>query len=118
MPKTYISFYLRVGRIYIYIDALRQIGCPNRICFMVDDKGDYLIVRPYEKRDLKSHAVSKNNYNSGKPNVRISSVKLCRLLASLRSWDENYSYRVPGKVYTKDNVVMFDLRRAEKTDHT
>lgn len=115
MADTYISFYLRVGRIYIFIDALRMIGSPTRICFMVDDKGDYLIVRPYDKRDLKSHAVAKDNYYNGKPNVRISSIKLTRALAGLRGWDQNYSYRVPGKVYPKENVVMFDLRRAEKT---
>ena len=113
MADTYISFYLRVGRIYIFIDAMRQIGCPTRICFMVDDRGEHLIVRPYEKRDLKSHYVSPENYHTDKPNVRISSIRLCNALATIRGWDRNYSYRVTGKVYPNDKIVVFDLKQAE-----
>lgn len=39
MADTYISFYLRNNRIHIFVDALRGIGSPKYVCFLIaDDK--------------------------------------------------------------------------------
>ena len=115
MADTYISFYLRTNRIHIFLEALRTIGSPKRICFMIAENGQTLLISPYEKRDLKSHGVPKEVYQ-GVSKMEISSMKLCRLLASMHSWDYKKSYRVPGNKHPTENVIIFDLKKAEVID--
>lgn len=111
MDETYISFYLKANRIHVFVNALRGIGCPARICFMISDDGRSLLLAPYKKRDLKSHSVPHDVY-SGVGGMEISSMKLCRLLAEMFSWDLSLSYRVPGRIYENKHVVIFDLKKA------
>ena len=110
--KISISFYLKANRIHIFINALRGIGSPKRICFMMDESGNTLILSPYDKRDFKSHRVPEKVY-SGSESLEISSYKLCRLLASSHDWDISRSYRIPGKIVPSLNVVIFQLDKAE-----
>ena len=62
MMETYISFYLKANRIHVFVDALREIGSPKRICFMISDDGKTLLVVPYQKRDFVSHKVPSEVY--------------------------------------------------------
>ena len=112
MHETNISFYLKCYRIHVFVDALRGIGSPKRICFMMSENGDSLMVAPYEKRDLKSHSVPSAVY-AGSGGMEINSYKLCRLIAGMQGWDLERSYRIPGVVYTNQQAVVFDLRKAE-----
>ena len=112
MDETYISFYLKANRIHVFINALRGIGSPKRVCFMMDESGNTLILSPYDKRDFKSHAVPNKVYN-GSESLEISSYKLCRLLASSHNWDISRSYRIPRKIVPSLNVVMFQFDKAE-----
>ncbi|MGI6700743.1 MAG: hypothetical protein ACOX6G_10605 [Christensenellales bacterium] len=111
--ETYISFYLRPNRIHVFIDALRGIGCPNRICFMMSEQGDSLLIAPYEKKDFRSHQVPNSAYN-GIGRMEVSSRKLCRLIARKFNWKEDCSYRVPGIIYNEKPVVIFDLTKAAR----
>ncbi|MBQ6481232.1 MAG: hypothetical protein IJI45_08955, partial [Anaerolineaceae bacterium] len=52
------------------------IGSPKRICFMLSEDGNILLITPYLKRDLKSHNVPDKAY-SGEGSLEISSYKLC-----------------------------------------
>lgn len=115
MYETNISFYLKANRIHIFVDALRRLGSPARICFMIEENGETLLIAPYEKRDFKSHGVPKEVY-SGTGAMEVSSMKLCRIIAGLHDWDTNRSYRVPGKVYSEKNVAIFNLKEAELID--
>lgn len=115
MQDTYISFYLKANRIHIFVDALRGIGSPSRICFMVEESGETLLVAPYGKRDFKSHSVPPVVY-SGTGGMEVSSFRLCRMIASLHHWDVSRSYRVPGKVYSEQKVAIFRLPEAEVID--
>lgn len=54
MTNTYISFYLNANRVHVFIEALRGIGSPKRICFMIDKDGRNLLLVPYGKRDFVS----------------------------------------------------------------
>ena len=49
MVKSYISFYFHQYRVHIFMDVLRGMGNPSRICFMVDFSGNRLLIVPYEK---------------------------------------------------------------------
>lgn len=114
--ETNISFYLRANRIHVFIDALRGIGEPSRICFMISENGESLLITPYDKRDFKSHSVPREVY-AGTGAMEISSMKLCRIIAGLHGWNLSHSYRVPGKVYESQKIVIFDLDKAETIEH-
>ena len=115
MSNYYISFYLKAYRIHIFVDALRAIGSPKRICFLVDNDMKHLAVIPYSTRDFKSHGVPDDVYN-GSTGLEISSFPLCQLLSTKYKWNANQSYRISGKVSNYSmgqKVVVFDLESAE-----
>ncbi len=112
MTEIYLSFYLRVNRIHIYVDALRKIGSPARICFMIAKNGKTLLLAPYQNKDFKSHDVPSRVYQ-GNGGMQVNSMKLCRMIAALYSWDLSRSYRIPGRIYYKQKVVIFELTKAE-----
>ena len=111
MGETYISFYLKANRIRVFIEALRRLGRPNRICFLLDDDLRNIIVAPYAKKDLKSHKVPLSSYSQPQ-GVEVCSKKLCRIIAQAKNWDVNHSYCAPGKVLLSQNIAIFDLDAA------
>lgn len=117
MQDTYISFYLKANRIHIFVDVLRGLGSPSRICFMIEESGETLLVAPYGKRDFRSHYVPPVVYN-GTGGMEVCSFKLCRIIANLHHWDLDRSYRVPGKVYPEQKVAIFKLSEAGVIGHT
>ncbi len=44
--------------------------------------------------------------------MEIRSQKLCRIMQSRLNWDETQSYRIPGKTYPQQRIVVFDLTAA------
>lgn len=115
MNDTYISFYLKAYRIHVFVNSLRGIGSPSRICFMISGDGKNLLVKPYPKRDFKSHSVPDKVYK-GEGGLDISSFKLCGLIAQMQHWDGNHSYRIPGTVFSEKKIAIFDLTKAEVID--
>lgn len=112
MNGVHLSFYLKTSRIHIFVEALRLIGCPGRICFLISADGRSLLMRAHETRDLKSHKIPRNVY-AGRRSVEISSRKLCGLLADLHGWDLERSYRVSGVLMGDRRSVRFSLAEAE-----
>lgn len=117
MHQTYLSFYLKANRIHVFVDALRGIGSPSRICFMVEENGKTLLIAPYEKRDFKSHGVPPEVYH-GAGGIEVSSMKLCHIIANLHHWDLARSYRIPGMILSDKKVAVFQLTEAEDVDRT
>lgn len=111
MADTHISFYLKNNRIHIFVEALRGIGSPRFICFMMGTDGDALVLAPYEKMDFHSHRVSPAVY-SGKGGLELTSIRLCKMLSAAFDWDCSKSYRVPGTINRTHGVVVFNLREA------
>ena len=54
--------------------------------------------------------------STGNGGMEVSSMKLCRIIASLYHWDLDRSYRVPGTVYPEKKVAIFRLKEAELID--
>ena len=106
-----ISFYLKSSRVHVFVEALRGMGCPSRICFLINKEGNSLLMVPYGKRDFISHAVPKDVY-SGCDCMEVSSLKLCRIIANLHGWEMDKSYRVPGTVYPEQRMAIFYLPKA------
>lgn len=117
MVKSNISFYFHQYRVHIFMDVLRGMGNPSRICFMIDLSGNKLMIVPYEKRDFKSHSVPKKVYadNNG---LEISSMKLCKIISRLHHLDEDESYRFPGVVDVKERAAVFDLTKPQLIHQT
>ena len=117
MNETHLSFYLKANRIHVFVNSLRHMGSPSRICFMISDDGHNLLITPYSKRDFKSHAVPQRVYK-GDGSFEVSSYKLCRLIAGMQNWDLERSYRIPGNVLPEKKVAVFNLREAEPIEHS
>lgn len=116
MTETYISFYLKANRIHVFVDALRGIGSPRRICFLIEGNGQKLVLATHTKRDFVSHKVPQEVYN-GAGSMEICSKKLCQLIAQLHHWDTDHSYRVQGFIDEERHIVILDLTRAEVIRH-
>ena len=116
MADTNISFYLKANRIHVFVDALRKIGSPRRVCFMIEENGQTLLLAPYEKRDFKSHSVPAEVYK-GAGVMEVSSKKLCQLIAQMHHWNLGHSYRVPGIIIAEHKVIIFELTKAEAIEH-
>lgn len=112
MNAIRISFYLRANRIHVFAEALRCIGSPKRICFLISADGQTLLMRAHKNRDFRSHKVPRNVY-TGERSLEISSNKLCRILAELHNWNLKYSYRVPGTIRKEPDSILFYLAKAE-----
>lgn len=115
MDDAHISFYLKAYRIHVFVDALRGIGSPQRICFLLNKNATLLLMVPHSKRDFRSHRVPANAY-TGNGGVDISSMQLCILLANQHRWDMSRSYRIPGQILAKQGKAVFDLTKAEMID--
>ena len=112
MNTTHVSFYLKANRIHIFVEALRGIGSPRRICFMLSQDGQSLALLPYNRRDFRSHEVPHDIYGGIQP-LEISSYRLCSILADTHSWNKNCSYRVPGRIVRKQHLALFNLSDAK-----
>ena len=111
MDETYVSFYLRQNRIRVFRQAITAIDNPRFIRFMIKTDGLSLVLLPYNKKTFQSFRVPKTaNYD--KWNMEISSKPLCLLLSHRLGWEPSRSYRVPGKVYKQQPLVLLDLSRA------
>ena len=113
MTDTYISFYLRNNRIHVFVDALRSIGSPKYVCFMIAEDGNTLILSPYKRKDFHSHRVPQDVYH-GIGGFNLASMPLCQILTVEFGWDSSKSYRIPGQLVEDKKIVVFDLRRASK----
>ena len=108
---TYISFYLHTFRIHIFSKTITDIGNPQFIRFLIKEDGKSMAMEAYHKKDFQSHRVPKRTDERWEMEVR--SMPLCLLLKNRLGWDEDQSYRVPGKTYPSQKVAVFDLSAAE-----
>lgn len=112
MIDTFISFYMKASRVRVSVKCLREIGKPERVCFMISDGGDKLLLAPHKRKDFISHKVPKEVY-AGTVGLEVCSKKLCLLIARMYNWNTDCSYRIPGKAYGNQSVAIFDLKDAK-----
>ena len=107
---TYVSFYLKDGKIHVYADAIRSIGSPNFIRFLLNHDSSSMIMEPYHKKEFQSIRVKKDNKISHELYFRCR--PLCRLIEHTRGWNHSQSYRIPGRLIQNQRIVLFDLTQA------
>lgn len=106
---TYVSFYLKDGKIHVYTDAIRSLDTPDFIRFQLNQDGSSMIMEPYHKKEFQSIRIKKDII-SGKLYFRCK--PLCSLLEHTRGWNHSQSYRIPGRLIQKQRIVLFDLTQA------
>lgn len=114
MYDTFISFYLNGGRLHIQSDALRKIGCPPFVRFLMNENGQSMIMEPYNRKVFASMRVPKGVYDKTQkgPQMEIKCAPFCRLMAQHLGWNPDCSYRIQGKVYPAQRIVKYDLHTA------
>lgn len=110
---TNIAIYGRKPCVRIYKESIRAIGIPKFIRFRINEDATQLLLEPYDRITLTSFRLPKN-FDDEDTKVEIYSTGLVRALCQRLGWSESSSHRVPGKVYEKQGVVIFDLTQAEE----
>ncbi len=114
---TYISIHLQSGSIRVFKKAIRRMGNPKYIRFSINSENKLLAVEPYHKRTLTSFKVPQDLY-SDNGSMRVYSKKLCSIIYSEMSWNMTRLYRIPGEIILKDQIGIFNLKKAESYDDT
>ena len=111
---TYISFYLSGGRLHIQPEALRKIGCPPYVRFLLNEDGKSMIMEPYNRKVFASMRVPKGLYGKSEKRSRmeVKCAPFCRLMAHHLGWEESKTYRIQGKIYANQCIVKYDLQTA------
>ena len=109
--NTYVSFYLKDGMINVYTDAIRFLGEPNYIRFLLNGDGSSMIMQAYHKKEFQSIRVPKNADRTW-TQTRFCSAAMCRLMTFALGWNQEKSYRVPGRFIPAQKIVVFDMTKA------
>ena len=98
----------------IKADAVRGIGEPPFVRFLIAKDGKSIVMEPYNRKVFASMRVPPTMYNKTGQRARmeIKCVPFCRYLAACLGWDDKSTYRVPGRVLPQQCVVLFDLTKA------
>lgn len=110
--SVYISFYVKASRIRIFKDSVRSIGMPKFVRFRISPDAKLIVLEPYDRITLSSFRVPKS-FDTEDIRMDVSSKSMVDALAQRMHWNKDWSYRVPGRYLLQQNVVVFDLRRAE-----
>lgn len=108
---TYISFYLKDGKVHVFADAIRSLGTPNYIRFLLGRDGSSMIMEPYHKKEFQSIRVKKDNEQIHHK-LCFRCKPFCKLLENTFGWASLYSYRVPGRLILSQRIILFDLTQA------
>ena len=111
---SFISFYLRSNTIRVFVSSIRSIGQPHYVQFLINTETMQLVMMPAESKGFQSFRVPKGiiEPSTKRQRMTIRSQQFCRLLAQRLAWDSNFSYRVPGTVFTAQRIARFDLSKA------
>lgn len=114
--NTYISFYLRYNTVHVFVNAVREIGRPKFVRFLVNGNEMMMVMQPHYRKEIVSFRVPDsilmNSYGTHDA-FQIHSKAFCQVLSGKMGWDSSCSYRIPGKIYPKQQIVRFDLKQAE-----
>ena len=110
---TCISFYLSSNRIHIFLDALRFLGSPPFVRFLLSKDHKSMVMQAYDRLEFTSLRVPNADVESTKRNqMEVASIMLCQIIKGWFCWTDGLSYRVPGRYIKKQNIILFDLTKA------
>lgn len=95
----------------MYADAIRFLGKPNYIRFLLNKDGSSMLMEPYHKKEFQSIRVHKD-LDREPQKLQFRCRPLCRLMAYTLTWETEKSYRIPGRYVPAQGVVVFDMTKA------
>lgn len=111
--KTYVSFYVKRGIVRVFTKAVREIGSPQYIRFLIDPVNLQMVMVSYDKKEMTSFKVPRKMFIDSKDiSMRVCSKTFCFLVAGRMGWSTEKSYRVPGVIYVNQKLVKYDLSKA------
>ena len=113
--RTFISFYLRSDSIHIFVKALRKIGNPRYVRFLINGDDLKMVMQPHDRKEFISFRVPASIYGDKREPRKAFQVRsraFCALMAARLEWDTSLSYRVPGEIYPNQKIVRYDLNKA------
>lgn len=117
MPRTgtCISFYFRNNTIHIFQDSIKSLGSPEFIRFRLSDDRRRMIMEPYDRKELTSFKTKLRTESNH--SMQLRGKRFCRVMLREMGWDSCKSYRIPGRLYTRQNLVLYNLEHAEEITH-
>ena len=106
---TYLSFYFGSNTIHVFQSAVKSIGNPDFIRFRISGDKRQMVMEPYDKKELTSFRVPKKKELN---KMQVRGKRFCAMVIAEMGWDASVSYRIPGKVYEQQSIVLFDLENA------
>lgn len=111
---TYISIYGRKPCVRVFKDSIRAIGLPKFIRFRISADATKLLLEPFDRITLTSFRLPLDFDKNEDSKMEIYSTGLVKELSQRLGWNGCISHRVPGKVYEKQGVIVYDLTKAEE----
>lgn len=113
--NTRISFYLRDYTVRVFTNALRALGKPKYVRFLINPDTLKMAMTEHRQKEFTSFRVSRKIFEDSKyKSFRIYSKKLCVLIANRMNWEPDRSYWVEGRIYPDQKVVIYDLTSAKE----
>lgn len=111
LPLPGISFRYRYGRIIIHRSTFRELQNPDYFRFMLNPDKKILVIQRCEFDDPGYHRKPELKCNDHA--FQMSSVDMVRMLYKVCHWDRDSTYRIWGSYLAKEDIVIFDLSKAE-----
>ena len=69
-----------------------------------------MVMEPYDRKELTSFKtkIRSEKYQS----MQVHGKRFCSMMIREMGWNSELSYRIPGKLYKRQNVVLYDLSGA------
>lgn len=117
MPEnsTFISFYLPRNTFRVFIKAIRALEKPTYVRFLINPDTFMMAMEDYGEKKFTSFRVSRKLLEGSRSDsLRIHSKKFCELIARQMKWDMRKSYRIEGKIYPEQKIVVYSLMSAQE----
>lgn len=112
--KLYISLYGPTHCLRIWKDVVRVLGGPQYISFRLNKDMSSMLIECAEEKHKLSFKIADDFYLNAEQEMKVISTSFVEGLMIRNELDLAESYHVEGVYSEKNNVVVFNLRNAEK----
>ena len=111
---TYLTIHMNPYYIRVFRNALKTIGTPPYVRFLIEPETARMAMTAYDRKSFTSFKVSARAvlYGNKSDCVKIHSHLLCKALFRQFGWDTTRTYRIPGKMFPEQKVVVYSLSEA------
>jgi len=90
--------------------TLKKLGLPVFVKISFDPSGRRVALQGFSEKDSKT--IDLNPGRKGKPFSIHKNDKVRFIRSLMPEWDETTRFKIPGEYHEKDNIMVFDLKKA------